>query len=116
MISVFKIYWSKLSVKSKTAHILGVLVLFLLLYFVSGKAWYKYKYYRGLEKEVVKLREEKQISEAKIDSLIGVSDKKTEEIKIKSKTTDKKRIRDEKIIDSKSYSDDELDGFLSDYE
>lgn len=113
---LIKTYWEALSIRSKVIHVIFVLVSLMLLYYAGGKAFYKYKYFKRLESEVKVLKKEKEASEFKIDSLIGVTQETTAKVKKKSKSIDKKRIRDEEIIDNKSYSDDELDEFLSDYQ
>lgn len=109
----FKLYWIKLSAKGKLIFI-GFSLMSLALLYVCGKsAYYKYQYFKSLEKEKKEWVKKNELSSKKIDSLIVSNLKILEKYKSKSDEIDLKRKRDEEIINSKPVSDAELDEFLS---
>lgn len=108
-------YWKKQSQKEKFFIILVVLAMGFGMYHYTGKAWYKYKYFKALEKEVVTLKDSISLINKKEAKIITKAKTTTKKAKTKAKAIDTKLKEDEKTIDNSDVSDDELRDFLAKY-
>lgn len=85
-------------------------------YSYGGKAYYKYKYYQGLEKQVGILNDSiASYKEAELKLIEGIAEANNK-AKRKSKDIHTKLKKDEEVINNSTVTPDELDGFLSRFE
>lgn len=83
------------------------------MYYASSKAFYKYKYFKQVEKELTITKDEINKKNHLIDSILNSSRKHTKEVKQKAVSIDTKLKQDEKNIDDTVVSDDALNEFIT---
>lgn len=114
--SYLKDHWKNLSGTKKVMYIIALLFFSYGVYLYGGKAYYKYKYYQGLEKQVGTLKDSiVSYKEAELKLIEGITEANNR-AKKKSKDIHTKLKKDEEVINNSTVTPDELDGFLSRFE
>lgn len=109
-------YWAKQTFKEKAFAILVFIFLVYIMVLSTQKAYYKYKYYKQLEKQVVTLKDSIKVYDLKVKDLINLGQKETIIIQEKIVTIETKLKNDEKIINDRIITDDDISKFLAKYE
>jgi len=109
-------YWKGQTFKEKSFTILVFIFLVYIMILSTQKANYKYQYYQQLEKEVVTLKKEIEVSNLKITDLIKLGKAETIIIREQSIQIDTKLKKDEKIINDRVITDDDISRFLAKYD
>tara|TARA_Y100001973_G_C4981562_1_gene224449 strand:- start:156 stop:509 length:354 start_codon:yes stop_codon:yes gene_type:complete len=81
-----------------------------------GKAYYKYQYFKTVEKKYTAAKDSIQSLNLEIKDLTQKQQIRTKNVQKKSKAINDKLKQDEEIIDNRNYSDAELNDFLSKYQ
>ena len=71
MVNLFILFWNRQTTRQKATFIVIGLLLCAVLFIGSQKAYYKYKYFKGKEKQVTELLKVVEVKELKIDSLLN---------------------------------------------
>jgi len=118
MVLLYKIinsFWKKRTLTEKIL-IIGLLGFSLYaLYQGTQKAYYKYKYINSQIKRIESLQTRIDTLELRSEREIENMSKSVKRSRKSSNATNNKRIEDEKTIDNKPVSDNELNDFLSKY-
>lgn len=101
--------WNDLS---RTSKLLLIAVIFVLIWGLK-QSYYKYKYFRSLEREYNELIKERDILTAKIDSIALIPKRAAKQAKKQSISIDNKHKNDVKEIINSDVTDDELNGFIT---
>ena len=109
-------YWKGQTFKEKAFAILVFIFLVYIMVLSTQKAYYKYKYYKQLEKEVATLKDSIKTYDLKVKDLIKLGQKETIIIQEKIVTIETKLKKDEKIINDRIITDDDISKFLAKYE
>jgi hypothetical protein len=115
-LKIIKEYWKGQTFKEKAFTILVFIFFVYIIVLSTQKAYYKYQYYKQLEKEVVTLKTEIKVSNLKIKDLIKLGKAETIIIREKSIQIDTKLKKDEEIINNRIITDDDISRFLAKYE
>jgi len=115
-LKIIKEYWKGQTFKEKAFAILVFIFLVYIMVLSTQKAYYKYKYYKQLEKEVVTLKDSIKTYDLKVKDLIKLGRKETIIIQEKIVTIETKLKKDEKIINDRIITDDDISKFLAKYE
>jgi len=116
VLNLIKSYWKGQTFKEKAFAILVFIFLVYIMVLSTQKAYYKYKYYKQLEKEVVTLKDSIKVYDLKVKDLIKLGKAETIIIREKAKIIDTKLKQDEKIINDRIITDDDISRFLAKYE
>ena len=119
MVLLYKIinsFWKKRTLTEKILIIGLFLFSLYALYQGTQKAYYKYKYINSQIERIESLQTRIATLELRSEREIENISKSVKRSRKSSNATNKKRIEDEKIIDNKPVSDNELNDFLSKYE
>ena len=119
MVLLYKIinsFWKKRTLKEKIL-IIGLLGFSIYaLYQGTQKAYYKYKYITSQIERIASLQTRIDTLELRSEREIENISKSVKRSRKSSNATNNKRIEDEKTIDNKPVSDNELNDFLSKYD
>lgn len=99
--------------KSKLFLIAVIILLCFVMYYASSKAYYKYKYFKQVEKELTISQNEIKKQNILIDSIIANSRTHTKTVRKKATSIDSKLLQDEKTIDDTIIDDDALNEFIT---
>lgn len=113
LFNYIKHWWLGLNATSKVLSLLLILAIGYGIYTYSGKALYKYRYFKALETQVETLRDSILRYEIRVTNLIESGKKDTEKTKKQSALIDKKLKEDEETIDNSTISDDDIVEFIT---
>lgn len=109
MVTILFNFWNNLN---KTSKLLLIAVIFVSLWGLK-QSYYKYKYFKGIEREHNELIKERDVLTAKIDSIALIPKQVAKRAKKQSISIDNKHKNDVKEIINSSVTDDELNGFIT---
>jgi hypothetical protein len=116
MVNLFILFWSRQTARQKATFIIIGLLLCTVLFIGSQKAYYKYKYFKGIEKQRNELLKVVEVKEFKIDSLLNTQIVVTKDIQKKSKAINTKLKQDVKEINNSMVTDKQLHELLAKYD
>lgn len=113
MVQILFNFWRNLQTKSKLFLVAVIILLCFVMYYASTKAYYKYKYFKQVEKELTISKNEIKNKDIIIDSIIANSKQHTKTVRKKATSIDSKLKQDEKTIDDTVIDDDALNEFIT---
>lgn len=113
MLTIIQLYFTKLKPKSKIFIIVLFISIIVGISFASKYAYFKYKYYKQIEKELVQLKQERNQTEVIETKIISKAKKRTISVQKKVKEIDKKLKQDEKNINNSTVTDAEINDFIT---
>jgi hypothetical protein len=116
MVNLFILFWNRQTTRQKATFIVIGLLLCAVLFIGSQKAYYKYKYFKGKEKQVTELLKVVEVKEFKIDSLINTQIVVTKDVQKKSKGITEKLKQDVEEINNSTVSNEQLNNMLAKYD
>lgn len=116
MVNLFILFWNRQTVRQKATLVVIGLLLISVTYIGVQKAYYKYKYFQGIEKQRNELLKVIENKEFKIDSLLNTQIVVTKSVQKKSKAINTKLKQDVKEINNSTVTDKQLYELLSKYD
>ena len=115
LFNYIKQWFKRQSSTAKLFIVLFTLAITYTIYIYIGKAYYKYQYFKELEREVSVLKDSVSAYNKRELKLIDSLKTTTKTSQKKAKDIDTKLKKDEEIINNTTVTDSELQDFLSNY-
>lgn len=116
ILNLIRNYWKGQTFKEKAYAVLVFIFLSYIIILSTQKAYYKYKYFKQLEVEVVTLKDSIKMYNLRVKDLIKLGKAETIIIREKVLTIDAKLKEDEKNINNRIITDDDISRFLAEYD
>lgn len=113
MVQILFNFWNNLNKTSKLLLIAFMIMFLGMVYFGGSKMYYKYKYFKAVEKELKVAKNELKTFQEAEKELISEGQQTTVKAKTKAKSIDKKLKDDEKAIDNSTINNELLFEFLA---
>ena len=108
-----KHWFNRQDLKTKLFIVVCFIGLAYLMYLGAGKAYYKYKYFKQLETEVLQKNKRIEELENTVSKQLEIGEITTIKVKKSKIAIDKKLKEDEKIINNSTISDDDIANFIA---
>ncbi len=111
--------WTWFKIQSPIAKLFIIIALIAVGYAIYsgvGKGYYKYQYFKSIEKQYSQAKDSIVSLNTEIKNLTQNQQNRTKNVQKKSKDINDKLKQDEEIIDNRNYTDAELNDFLAEYQ